>query len=156
MARCCAAIGAGGGIFVAMDDSASARTTVAVDPRHVGYTQIMYLLHALSIAIGLLSTAFIVTAFVFGLPSIIAVIMNYARRSQVRDTWLDSHFRWQVRTFWFALLGLIVATLVFGPFVFILIGIPFLWLSYILIGVWAIYRIARGWIALNNQRSIPS
>ena len=126
-----------------MDDSASAKTTVAVDPRHVGYTQIMYLLHAISIAIGILSTAFIVTAFVFGLPSIIAVIMNYARRDQVRDTWLESHFRWQRRTFWFALLGLVAASLVFWPFVLILIGIPLLWLSYFIIGVWAIYRVAK-------------
>lgn len=139
-----------------MDDSASARTTVAVDPRHVGYTQIMYLLHAISIAIGILSTAFIVTAFVFGLPSIIAVIMNYARRDQVRDTWLESHFRWQRRTFWFALLGLVAASLVFWPFVLILIGIPLLWLSYFIIGVWAIYRVAKGWIALGNQRPVSS
>jgi uncharacterized membrane protein len=137
-----------------MDDSASARTTVAVDPRHVGYTQIMYLLHAASIAIGVLSTAFIVTAFVFGLPSIIAVIMNYARRSRVRDTWLESHFRWQRRTFWFALLGLVAASLAFWPLVLVLIGIPLLLLSYFAIGVWAIYRIARGWIALNNQRPV--
>jgi uncharacterized membrane protein len=139
-----------------MDDSASARTTVAVDPRHVGYTQIMYLLHAISIAIGVLSTAFIVTAFVFGLPSIIAVIMNYARRDQVRDTWLESHFRWQRRTFWFALLGLVAASLVFWPLVLILIVIPLLWLSYFAIGVWAIYRIAKGWIALGNQRPVAS
>jgi uncharacterized membrane protein len=139
-----------------MDDSASARTTVAVDPRHVGYTQIMYLLHAVSIAIGILSTALIVTAFVFGLPSIIAVIMNYARRNQVRDTWLDSHFRWQRRTFWFALLGLVAASLVFWPLVLIWIGIPLLWISYFAIGVWAIYRVAKGWIALSNQRPVSS
>src|SRR6187551_397930 len=137
-----------------MDDSASARTTVAVDPRHVGYTQIMYLLHAISIAIGILSTALIVTAFVFGLPSIIAVIMNYARRDQVRDTWLDSHFRWQRRTFWFALLALVAASLVFWPLVLIWIGIPLLWLSYFIIGIWAIYRVAKGWIALGNQRPV--
>jgi uncharacterized membrane protein len=137
-------------------DDASATTTVAIDPRHVGYTQIMYLLHAVSIAIGVLSAAFIVTAFLFGLPSIIAVIMNYARRSQVRGTWLDSHFRWQLRTFWFSLVAFIAASLVFGPLALILIGIPFLLLSYFIIGVWSLYRIARGWMALNNQRSMPT
>jgi len=137
-----------------MDDSASARTTVAVDPRHVGYTHIMYLLHAVSVVIGVTSAAFIVTAFVFGLPSIIAVIMNYARRDQVRDTWLESHFRWQRRTFWFALLALVVSSLMFWPFVIILIGIPLLLLSYFAIGVWTIYRIARGWLALNRLRPV--
>jgi uncharacterized membrane protein len=137
-----------------MDDSASATTTVAVDPRHVGYTQIMYLLHAASIAIGVLSTALIVTAFVFGVPSIIAVIMNYSRRNQVRGTWLESHFRWQLRTFWFALIALVAASLAFWPLVLVWIGIPLLALSYFAIGVWTIYRIARGWIALNAQRPV--
>lgn len=139
-----------------MDDSASATTTVAVDPRHVGYTQIMYLLHAASILIGVASAAFIVTAFLFGLPSIVAVIMNYARRSQVRGTWLDSHFRWQLRSFWFALLAFVLASVAFWPLVLIWIGIPLLWLSYVVIGLWAIYRIVRGWMALNQQRPVQS
>jgi len=134
-----------------MDDSASARTTIAVDPRHVGYTQIMYALHAGSIAIGILSAAFIVTAFVFGAPSIIAVIMNYARRNLVRDTWLESHFRWQIHSFWMALIAFIAATLLW-PLNFI--GLPLQKLCYFIIGIWAIYRIARGWIALNHQQSI--
>lgn len=137
-----------------MDDSASARTTVAVDPRHVGYAQIMYMLHAASIAIGVLSTAFIVTAFLFGAPSIIAVIMNYARRAQVRDTWLESHFRWQLRSFWFALIAFVAASLAFWPLTLVLIGWPLLLLSYFAIGAWAIYRIARGWVALNNHRPV--
>jgi uncharacterized membrane protein len=145
-----------GGIFAAMDESSQARTTVVVDPRHVAYTQIMYALHAASIAIGVLSTAFIVTAFLFGLPSIIAVIMNYARRSQVRDTWLDSHFRWQLRSFWIALAAFVAASLVFWPLALIFIGWPLVLLSYFVIGVWSIYRIARGWVALNNQRSMPT
>lgn len=130
-------------------------TTVAVDPRHVSYTNLVYGLHALSILIGILSTSFIVTAFIFGLPSIIAVIMNYVRRSEVRGTWLESHFRWQIATFWIALAAFIGVTLVFGPLVFIVIGIPLLLLGYFLIGIWAIYRVARGWLALRDGRSMP-
>jgi uncharacterized membrane protein len=131
-------------------------TTVTVDPRHVSYTHMIYALHAASIIIGVLSTSFIVTAFVFGLPSIIAVIMNYVRRNDVRGTWLESHFRWQIRTFWIALLVLIGVTLVFGPLSLILIGLPFLLLGYILTGVWVAYRVARGWLALKEGRSMPS
>ncbi|MFO1503512.1 MAG: hypothetical protein U1F39_06820 [Steroidobacteraceae bacterium] len=130
-------------------------TTVAVDPRQVSYTGLVYGLHALSILIGILSTSFIVTAFIFGLPSIIAVIMNYVRRSEVRGTWLESHFRWQIATFWIALAAFIGVTLVFGPLVFIVIGIPLLLLGYFLIGIWAIYRVARGWLALRDGRSMP-
>lgn len=138
-----------------MSESPTA-TTVAVDPRHVSYTHLMYALHAASIVVGVLSTTFIVTAFVFGLPSIIAVVMNYVRRSEVRGTWLESHFRWQVRSFWIALAALVGATLVFGPFALILIGIPFLLLSYFLIGIWVAYRVARGWLALKDGRSMPN
>lgn len=131
-------------------------TTVAVDPRHIGYTHLMYALHALSILIGITSAAFIVTAFVFSLPSIIALIMNYARRSAVRGTWLESHFRWQSRAFWLALAWLVGTSLVFWPLALFLIGIPLLLLSYFLIGVWAVYRIARGWLALRDGRSVPA
>ena len=130
-------------------------TTVAVDPRHISYTNLMYGLHALSILMGILSTTMIVTAFIFGLPSLIAVIMNYVRRSEVRGTWLESHFRWQISTFWIALAAFIGVSLVFWPLALIIIGIPFLLLGYFLIGVWAIYRVVRGWLALRDGRTMP-
>jgi uncharacterized membrane protein len=136
-----------------MDDTT---TTVTVDPRHVAYTNLVYGLHALSILIGILSTSMIVTAFVFGVPSLIGVIMNYVRRPVVRGTWLESHFRWQIATFWIALAAFIGVSLVFWPLALIIIGIPFLLLGYFLIGVWAIYRVARGWLALRAGRSMPS
>jgi uncharacterized membrane protein len=139
-----------------MDTSSSTTTTVAVDPRHLTYTHLVYALHAASIVIGILSTSFIVTAFVFGLPSIIAVILNYVRRNEVRGTWLESHFRWQIRTFWIALGALLAATLIFGPLSLILIGLPFLLLSYFLIGIWTAYRIVRGWLALKDHRPMPA
>jgi len=131
-------------------------TTVAVDPRHIGYTNLVYGLHALSIVIGILSTTMIATAFVFGLPSIIAVIMNYVRRGEVRGTWLESHFRWQISTFWIAFFAFIGVSLVFWPLALIVIGIPFLLLGYFLIGIWAIYRVARGWLALREGRTLPA
>ncbi|MEO6080155.1 MAG: hypothetical protein ABIQ86_10295 [Steroidobacteraceae bacterium] len=137
-----------------MDDSPAA-TTVAVDPRHISYAHVMYALHAATIVIGIVSAAMIVTAFVFGLPSIIAVIMNYVRRPQVRGTWLDSHFSWQLRTFWIAAAAFIGVSLLFGPLVLILIGIPLLVVSYLLIGIWVAYRVARGWLALKDGRSMP-
>lgn len=138
-----------------MDSSPSTRTTVAVDPRLVSYTQLMYALHALAILIGLVTSASIAGKFVFGLPSIIAVIMNYARRSEVRDNWLDAHFSWQLRTFWFAFGALIVTSALFWPLVLLLIGIPLVWLSYLIIAIWVSYRIVRGWLALRDGRTLP-
>jgi uncharacterized membrane protein len=69
-----------------------------------GVTQLIYVLHALSLVIGIIGTATVVGAFLFGWPSIIAVIINYVKRGDVRGTWLETHFRWQIRTFWFGLL----------------------------------------------------
>src|SRR4051812_44059380 len=78
------------------------------DAALVSYTHVIYALHSLSVLIGLTSAWTIVGSFIFGLPSIIAVIMNYVRRPDVRGTYLESHFRWQIRTFWFALLWVLV------------------------------------------------
>ncbi len=65
---------------------------------------VIYGLHAASLITGIIGAATVVGAFLTGWPSIIAVILNYAKRSEARGTWLESHFRWQIRTFWFGLL----------------------------------------------------
>jgi len=71
-------------------------------------THIVYALHTLGLVIGAFGTATVVGTFLFGWPSIIAVIINYVKRSEVRGTWLDSHFSWQIRTFWWALLWAVI------------------------------------------------
>ena len=114
-------------------------------------THLIYGLHAFSALTGLLSSALIVTAFLTGWPSIIAVIINYIKRTDVRGTFLESHFRWQIRTFWFALLWAVIA----GLLVLRLIGIPFAWVLVVLVGLWVLYRIVRGWLALVNGRPMP-
>ena len=67
-------------------------------------THVVYALHTLGLVIGAFGTATIIGTFLFGWPSIIAVIINYVKRSDVRGTWLESHFSWQIRTFWWAML----------------------------------------------------
>jgi uncharacterized membrane protein len=118
----------------------------------VTLTHVIYALHAFSALTGLASSALIVTAFLSGWPSIIAVILNYVKRSEVRGTWLDSHFSWQIRTFWFALLWLAVGGILFAT----VIGIPFAIVLWLITGVWVLYRIIRGWLALLSQRTLPS
>ena len=117
----------------------------------VTLTHVIYGLHAFSALMGMLGPAFIVTAFLTGWPSIIAVIINYARRSDVRGTYLDSHFGWQIRTFWYALLWVVIV----GLLIISIYGIPFAWMLAIIVGLWVIYRIARGWVALINSEPMP-
>lgn len=115
------------------------------------WCHIMYGLHGLSALSGILTSATIIGAFVFGWPSIIAVIINYVTRSNVRGSWLDSHWRWQLRTFWYAALWLLVA----GLLTITLIGIPFAWIVIALTGLWVLYRVTRGWTALVSRNPMP-
>ena len=121
------------------------------DASLVTMTHVAYALHAAAILIGLSSAAFIVTAFVFGLPSIIAVILNYRYRNAARGTFLESHFRWQIRSFWFALLWIVIALALALTF----IGIPVAWVIAVGTGLWLVYRIARGWLLLKERRPAP-
>jgi uncharacterized membrane protein len=123
---------------------------VSADTSLVGWTQLIYGLHAFSLLTGILGAATVVGAFLTGWPSIIAVILNYVKRGDVRGTWLESHFRWQIRTFWFGLLWVSLCLL----FVVLTLGIGILiaWLPLVLVGLWFIYRIVRGWMALNDRR----
>lgn len=111
------------------------------------WTQVIYGLHAFSLITGIVGAATVIGAFLTGWPSIIAVILNYVKRADVRGTWLESHFQWQIRTFWYGLLwvalclGFIVIT--FG------LGVIVAWLPLVIITIWFVYRIGRGWLALN-------
>jgi uncharacterized membrane protein len=122
-----------------------------VDESLVTYTHVIYALHTLSVVIGV-TTFHIVFSFIWSLPSIIAVIMNYARRSATHGTYLESHFRWQIRTFWYALLWSVIIAVVSTPLVLVLIGIPLLYLGFLILGIWIIYRVARGWLSLKDRR----
>lgn len=118
------------------------------------WTQAIYALHALSLLTGILGAATIVGSFLIGWPSIIAVSLNYVKRSEVRGTWLESHFRWQIRTFWYGLLWvslcIIFVVLTLG------IGLIIVWLPIAIVSLWFVYRIVRGWLALGEGRQMYS
>jgi len=129
-----------------MTDNTAVSTAPA--PGFVTVAHLVYALHALSLLIGVTTAATIVGAFVFGVPSIIAVVINYVKRGEARGTFLESHFRWQIRTFWFALLWCVIGGLLFLTFVGILLAVGVFFAA----GVWAIYWIARGWLALRDRK----
>jgi uncharacterized membrane protein len=107
-------------------------------------------LHAFSLVTGILGTATVIGAFLTGWPSIIAVILNYVKRGETTGSWLESHFRWQIRTFWYGVLWvglcgvLVVLTLGLGLLVVLL--------PLALVTVWFVYRIVRGWVRLGARR----
>ncbi len=129
-----------------------AGTAPVVDESLITYTHVIYALHALAVLVGITTAATVVGSFVGGIPSIVAVIMNYVRRSATRGTFLESHFRWQIRTFWFAFLWVVVMVVMGVPLLALLVGFVLLPLGLIALGIWIIYRVVRGWIALGERR----
>ncbi|MDX1252137.1 MAG: hypothetical protein IDH49_07830 [Gammaproteobacteria bacterium] len=83
-------------------------------------------------------------SFAVGMTLVVAVIINYVKIDDVRGTWLESHFRWQIRTFWFGLLWAVVGAITF----LILVG----YLVLVADAIWVIYRIVKGWLNLNDGK----
>ena len=121
-----------------------------VRPSLVQLTHLIYGLHACAVLVGVTSAATVAGGLVFGLPSLFAVFLNYLKRGEVAGTWLDSHFRWQIRTFWFTALWL----LIYGALIVTIVGIPLAWLLIAVLGLWVGYRVIRGWLALAGVRPV--
>lgn len=105
----------------------------AEDPRVKSAKTITTVIYALQAA-----------SFFVGITGLVAIIINYVKQSDVQGTWLASHFRWQIRTFWFGVLWSVIGVIT----IFLLIGYLILLANV----VWVIYRIVKGWLALNDNR----
>ena len=84
--------------------------------------------------------------FLFGITWIIAAIVDYVKRDDAAGTWLESHFRWQVRTFWWGLLWGVIGGILF----IVIIG----WFVLMADAIWIIYRIVKGWLRLTERREV--
>ena len=139
-----------------MNSNTTTITTVEASPGLVNTLHLIYALHAVGLAIGAFGAASVVGSFLFGWPSIIAVIISYVKRGDARGTWLESHFTWAIRTFWFALGWALLVGLVSLPLTLVLVGFGTWVLGLFVLGVWAVYRIARGWMRLNARQAMPA
>jgi len=104
-------------------------------------THILYLLHGLA-------------PFTAWLLAVVAIILGMARRDDVRGTFLDSHFSWLSRTFWWGLLWIVVCSLLTALMFFTLLLIPLMWLPFTLLFIWYLYRVIKGWLRLNDGRPV--
>ena len=84
--------------------------------------------------------------FLVGITWIVAVVIDYVKRDEAKGTWLESHFSWQIRTFWWGLLWGAIGVITF----LIIIG----WLILVADAIWIIYRIVKGWLYLNDDKPI--
>jgi uncharacterized membrane protein len=83
-------------------------------------------------------------SYLIGITAIVAIIVNYVKKDDVAGTFLASHFRWQIRTFWFGLLWGVLGALTFV----LVVG----WFVIVADGIWIIYRIVKGWLRLNDNK----
>ena len=120
----------------------------ALIPSVLSVAHLVYALHTLAIIIGIVGAATVIGSFVGGLPSIVAVILNYVKRRDARGTWADSHYRWQIRTFWYTLLWALIGWALVFTFIGAVVGVPIL----IALTLWLMYRIGRGWLRLRDRR----
>ena len=104
--------------------------TIEVEKSGKTLTTIIYALYAASFLVGITAT--------------VAIVMNYVKKDDVSGTFLESHFRWQMRTFWFGLLWAVIGAIAF----LIVVG----WFVLIANGIWIIYRIVKGWLRLNDNK----
>jgi len=111
---------------------------------------IIYALHFFSALTGMLSSAFVVTAFLTGWPSVIAVILSYIKRGDAKDTWLESHFAWVIQTFWYAAGDALLAIIL----TLTIIGIVAAYVVAVITGIWVIYRIFKGVLSVLDQKPI--
>ena len=121
-------------------------------PSAVTVSHLVYALHATAIVLGIVGTATVVGSFIGSVPSIVAVILNYLKRGSARGTWVESHYSWQIRTFWFALLWFLIAWALIVTIVGVVFGVPLL----IVLTLWLAYRILRGWLRLIDRKPMYS
>ena len=96
-------------------------------------TTVIYALYAVSLFVGI--------------TAIVAIVLNYIKRDEAQGTWLESHFTWQIRTFWWGLLWSVIGAITW----IIMVG----WLVWGVAYIWFIYRIAKGWLNLNDNKPMP-
>ena len=109
----------------------------------IGVTQLMYVLHALA-------------PFTMWTLAVVAMIVGLVKRDDVRGTWLDSHYAWMSRTFWWGLLLAVAAWTIFWVLGLLTMGIGMvvLWILPVAVVIWYLYRVIKGWLALNDRKPI--
>ena len=127
----------------------------APSPSLISTTLVVYALFGVAAIAGLVSSGFPLVAPLMGVIGIVALILAYVKRSDAAGTWLASHYRWLIRTFWFSLLWGMVGGLVLVTLGLILVGIPIAIGIWVITTIWVIYRLLRGYVLFNDSKPVP-
>lgn len=116
---------------------------------------VLYILFVVAAILALMAHGFFLIAPLLGIVGVAAIIFAYVKRDDAQGTWLASHVRWLIRTFWFSLLWAVVGWLILLTLGWILIGIPIAILVWIADTLWVFYRLIRGIVLFNRSRPVP-
>ena len=134
-----------------MADFPVPESVVATQGPPVSGALLAYGLFGVAALVGLISSGFHFAAPLVGLVGVAGLIVAYVKRGEAQGTWVASHLRWLIRTFWFSLMWGMIGVLFAITFIGLVIAIP-LWA---VASIWVIYRVIRGYLLFNESKPIP-
>ena len=105
----------------------------------IRFTHILYLLHGLA-------------PFTAWLLAVCAIVLAIIKREDVNGTFLESHFSWLARTFWWGLMWITICGVLTFVLIVTVIGIVIAWLPFTILFFWYLYRVIKGWLRLNDGK----
>ena len=124
-------------------------------PSLVTMTLVVYVLFAIASVVPLLAHGFPLVLPLLGVVGIVGVIIAYVKRGEAAGTWLASHYRWLIRTFWFSVLWGVIGAILFVVFLIILVGIVIGYVIWVATTIWVIYRLIRGYLLFKDSKPVP-
>jgi uncharacterized membrane protein len=121
----------------------------------ISTTLLVYALLGVAAVVGLVSSGFPLIAPLTGIVGIVGIILAYVKRSEATGTWLESHYRWLIRTFWYSLLWGAIGAVVFVVLAIIIVGLFIGYLIWVATTIWVLYRLVRGYLLFNESKPIP-
>jgi uncharacterized membrane protein len=110
---------------------------------HIGTAHALYIMHGLA-------------PFTMWLLAIVAIIVGAATRDTIRGTWIESHYSWLGRTFWWGLMWVVISWIITGILFITVVGILLAWIPWVILFIWYLYRVIRGWLLLNDGKPAPA
>jgi len=130
-------------------------TVISGDPP-IAAALLAYALFGVGALAGLVSSGFPAIAPLMGIVGIAGVIVAYVKRDDARGTWVESHLRWLIRTFWYSLLWGVIGGIIFVLlFIVFLLGPVLAFAIWAAASIWVIYRVIRGYLLFNQSKPIP-
>jgi uncharacterized membrane protein len=130
-------------------------TPGAPSPSLVSTTLVVYILFGIASVVPILAHGFPLILPLFGLIGIVGLVIAYVKRGEATGSWLASHYRWLIRTFWFSALWGVVGWIVFWVLLIILVGIVIAYAIWVATTVWVIYRVIRGYLLFKESQPVP-